>query len=483
MAAAILTSESSIKEKLSLIVSQAKDWALTHGILMRTQHFPSSSDVVSYAPFALFPSVIPKSLFNEAKLIQTDFNLLLHKVAHDHDFLQKSLKSVIATDGFTQKLWDIYEAVYNNETKKYQPLCLGLFRSDYMLHYPQNDSVPSTVQLKQIEINTIASSFAGLAYNMVSLHRYTMSLLKLPFSEEQIPQNNCSEGLSAGIVQAWNLYKKPEAAILFLISSEERNIFDQRWLEYGVFKCNPTIVTLRLTFQDIHDLGHVDEDNNLIVSGYEIGVVYFRSGYSPCSYKTQQDWDTRKMIECSNAIKCPSVNYHLAGSKKIQQELSQPGVLEKFIPDPQKAQRLRKTFAKQYSLEMDLEGDEAIGEALKNINSFVLKPQREGGGNNFFGKELQCQLLKLKDSEERSSCILMERVFPLPQRNVLIQPGKSVRFDDVISELGIYGVIIGEAGQVHYNKETGHLVRTKTLETDEGGIAAGFAVLDSPYFN
>lgn len=58
------------------------------------------------------------------------------------------------------------------------------------------------------------------------------------------------------------------------------------------------------------------------------------------------------MIECSNAIKCPSVNYHLAGSKKIQQELSQPGVLEKFIPDPQKAQRLRKTFAKQYSLEM-----------------------------------------------------------------------------------------------------------------------------------
>lgn len=40
-----------------------------------------------------------------------------------------------------------------------------------------------------------------------------------------------------------------------------------------------------------------------------------------------------------------------------------------------------------------------------------------------------------------------------------------------------------EAGQVHYNKETGHLVRTKTLETDEGGIAAGFAVLDSPYFN
>ena len=58
------------------------------------------------------------------------------------------------------------------------------------------------------------------------------------------------------------------------------------------------------------------------------------------------------MIECSNAIKCPSINYHLAGTKKIQQELSKPDVLEKFISDPQKAQRLQKTFAKQYSLEM-----------------------------------------------------------------------------------------------------------------------------------
>ena len=55
------------------------------------------------------------------------------------------------------------------------------------------------------------------------------------------------------------------AAILFLITSEERNIFDQRWLEYGVFKCNPTIPILRMTYQDIYDQGHVDEDNNLIV--------------------------------------------------------------------------------------------------------------------------------------------------------------------------------------------------------------------------
>ena len=59
---------------------------------MRTSNSPSSSEVVSYAPFMLFPSVIPKSVYDEAKIIQTDFNLLIHKVANDYDFLQKSLK-------------------------------------------------------------------------------------------------------------------------------------------------------------------------------------------------------------------------------------------------------------------------------------------------------------------------------------------------------------------------------------------------------
>lgn len=29
--------------------------------------------------------------------------------------------------------------------------------------------------------------------------------------------------------------------------------------------------------------------------------------------------------------------------------------------------------------------------------------------------------------------------------------------------------------------EAGHLVRTKTAASNEGGVAAGFAVLDSPY--
>ena len=32
-----------------------------------------------------------------------------------------------------------------------------------------------------------------------------------------------------------------------------------------------------------------------------------------------------------------------------------------------------------------------------------------------------------------------------------------------------------------YPSQVGHLVRTKRTDSNEGGVAAGFAVLDSPY--
>lgn len=49
----------------------------------------------------------------------------------------------------------------------------------------------------------------------------------------------------------------------------------------------------------------------------EVAVVYFRAGYSPDQYLTDRDWDVRLMIERSKALKCPSIQYHLAGTKKV----------------------------------------------------------------------------------------------------------------------------------------------------------------------
>lgn len=49
-----------------------------------------------------------------------------------------------------------------------QPLQLGLFRSDYMVHLPDTSGLPS---LKQVEFNTISSSFGSLSQQVAALHR------------------------------------------------------------------------------------------------------------------------------------------------------------------------------------------------------------------------------------------------------------------------------------------------------------------------
>jgi len=84
----------------------------------------------------------------------------------------------------------------------------------------------------------------------------------------------------------------------------------------------------------------------------EVAVVYQRSCYKPSDFTSDSDWQARLMIERSLAIVCPNIAYHLAGTKKVQQVLSQPGAVEKFIDDAEAVERIRTTFAEQLSLDM-----------------------------------------------------------------------------------------------------------------------------------
>ncbi|KAG9332589.1 hypothetical protein JZ751_014687 [Albula glossodonta] len=69
----------------------AKDIALLKGVLMRTKETPNSSEVVTYAPFTLFPSPVPRVLYNQALAVQTHFNLLVDKISQDSKFLHETL--------------------------------------------------------------------------------------------------------------------------------------------------------------------------------------------------------------------------------------------------------------------------------------------------------------------------------------------------------------------------------------------------------
>jgi hypothetical protein len=156
------------------------------------------------------------------------------------------------------------------------------------------------------------------------------------------------------------------------------------------------------------------------------------------------------------------------------------------------SQLIRECFAGLWTLDMR---EDASGEATKqranaieNPQGYVLKPQREGGGYNYYGEQITEQLTKLS-TEEQASFILMERIFPEAQDTVLAKVGLVTRGKG-ISELGIFGQFISNGGatggdggagaDVLLNESRGHLVRTKLLGVNEGGVAAGFSCLDSP---
>lgn len=97
-----------------------------------------------------------------------------------------------------------------------------------------------------------------------------------------------------------------------------------------------------------------------------MSVVYFRAGYEPGHYPSQLEWDARLLIEQSQAIKCPSIQYHLAGTKKVQQALAKPNVLERFVSDPIQIKAISDIFTGLFSLDDTDEGRAAIQMALND---------------------------------------------------------------------------------------------------------------------
>ncbi|XP_049635218.1 glutathione synthetase [Suncus etruscus] len=461
------------EKQLEELVRQAVDRALAEGVLLRTSQEPSSSDVVSYAPFTLFPSLVPSALLEQAYAVQMDFNLLVDAVSQNTSFLEETLASTIKKDQFTAHLFDIHKQVLKEGIA--QTVFLGLNRSDYMFQH-NADGSPT---LKQIEINTISASFGGLTSRTPAVHRHVLSVLNKNKEATRILSNNPSKGLALGIAKAWELYGSANALVLLIAQEKERNIFDQRAIENDLLARN--IHVIRRRFEDVSEKGYLDSKCRLFMDGQEISVVYFRDGYMPSQY-SEQNWKARLLLERSCAVKCPDIATQLAGTKKVQQELSREGVLERLLPgQPEAVARLRATFAGLYSLDMGEEGDRAIAKALTAPGRFVLKPQREGGGNNLYGEEMVQVLEQLKDSEERASYILMEKIEPKPFSNYLLRPGSPAQVVQCISELGIFGVYVRDGQRYVMNKHVGHLLRTKAIEHADGGVAAGVAVLDNPY--
>ncbi|XP_033218866.1 glutathione synthetase, chloroplastic-like [Belonocnema kinseyi] len=134
------------------------------------------------------------------------------------------------------------------------------------------------------------------------------------------------------------------SGILFVVEDVTYNICDQRAHDFEIKRLNPKIKVFRRSLTQLVAAATLGVNKELILDGNIIAVVYYRSGYGPSQYPTEAEWNVRLLIERSKAIKCPSIQYHLAGTKKVQQVLTQPGVVEKFLNGAQIASRVRKVY-------------------------------------------------------------------------------------------------------------------------------------------
>ena len=316
-----------------------------------------------------------------------------------------------------------------------------------------------------------------------------------------LPENQSTKSLALGLRSAYDAYIRSETVhpccIIFVVQDPERNIFDQRHLEYELQQHKSPIPVFRLPFAETLSRTSIAETSKRQLlyqlpsnpsKVFEVAVVYFRAGYGPGDYPDASAWKARLQIERSNAIKCPTILTQLAGAKKVQQVLATPtssftpSILTRFIEaeDPS-IEGLEDTFTNIFPLDDTPAGHEARRLAIdpEKCKGYVLKPQREGGGNNIYRTAIPPFLKSLPETHWKSF-ILMEIITPPPVQNIILRNG-ALEQGGVICELGVYGTCLWDQAtkEVLHNEEAGYLLRTKGDQSEEGGVAAGFGSMDS----
>ena len=416
--------------------------------------------------------------------------------------------SVIKVDDFQRRLFDIWHTV--QEEGASQPVHLGLFRSDYLMHADNRNEL----ELRQVEFNTIAASFGGLCTFASNMHRHLLrnhaySNAAPCLHMDNLPKNEAIDTLVSGLVDAHKYYvsectndsRTTAPVILFVVQPKERNAFDQRALEYEI-EDKHDIHVMRMSLDDLQTKATVHGTNRKLFvqaplhsTPVEVSVVYFRSGYGPDDYTSNAAWDTRLLLERSHAIKCPNVALQLAGSKKVQQVLAEPNVLEQFLG--QSAHDVRVTFSQLWPLDESHLGQEGLELARTSPDKYVMKPQREGGSHNIYKHDIPLALdaMHKRDQERKShgedvavkeheGYILMSLInTPKDRGAMMLRAGRGDMAQTVtqtVSELGVYGTALFGVTGKESMRSGGYLLRTKASDSNEGGVAVGFSVIDTP---
>ena len=448
----------------------------TNGLIIK-----SKAGGVSHIPIMLTPSPLSKNLYDKIFFYQIAFNKIINKLSNDQKFLEDTLTPIAEKDEFVRKNLEISKKLVDYEHK--QKIKLGIFRNDYLFDKIQNF-------LLFTEYNTIASSMGTFTDRLKKFYSYFSQ--KYPeifkkYKEKIIPIEGFEnvDKFTEAMVEAIKLgfpqqYK--DSIIIFVIQKNESNIFDQYSLSdelYNKYK----ILSKRLTLNEIKKNCVQDDQGNLTIDGKLISMFYFRSAYCESDFPDEESWQGRELIELSTAIKVPDINTFLTTFKIFQYELSKPQIMMHYCQNDLIINDILRFFGGIYNIrDMDVEKQKELFSQIKSDpNKYILKPMREGGGNNIFGDKLK-ELIPEEGNEPNDilkNSVIVDKIDAAVHESVVLRNEK-INLQNSISEYSIYGIILSNENNLYINKSVSFLVRTKNKDEIEGGIMEGAGAVDLP---
>ena len=465
--------EKSIPEN---ILQEMIMYLYTNGLIIK-----SKVGGVSQIPLMLTPSPLSKNLYDKIFFYQIAFNKIINKLSNDQKFLEDILTPIAEKDEFVRKNLEISKKLLNYEHK--QKIKLGIFRNDYLFDKVQNF-------LLFTEYNTIAASMGTFTDRLKKCYTYFSK--KYPeifkkYKEKEV----LTEGLenvdkfTEAMVEAIKLgfpqqYK--DSIIIFVIQKTESNLFDQYSLSDELYN-KYQILSKRLTLNEIKKNCVQDEQGNLTIDGKLISMFYFRSAYTESDYPDEESWQGRELIELSTAIKVPDINTFLTTFKIFQYELSKPQIMMHYCQNDLIINDILRFFGGIYSIrDMDAEKQKELFSKIKSDpKKYILKPNREGGGNNIFGDKL-LELIPEEGSEPNDllkNSVIVEKIDAAVHESLVLR-NEEIKLQNSISEYSIYGIILSNENNLYINKSVSFLVRTKNKDDIEGGIMEGAGAVDLP---
>ena len=460
--------------KKSLIIFKDIQRLLTaQGVLMTTN--PTEINRVEQYkafPTSLKPIRFAKKMYRKLQKATKVQNNLWAKIAGDKSWVLEQIKDLRKNDDFVDKLALIAEKVIKNNTHSKYKLLLA--RNDFMVDEENEKAI-------QVEFNLIASGLGILS----QYHKTFAQTLEKMIGEKKEDHNQIKENWNlktkemffTAFKEAFNLYGDSNAIIVYIVD-EGQNTFSQE--ELIPWLTDAGITVRKYLFEELQDLVQYDEsDGRISVLGEEVALFYFRNGYMPYQY-TDKTWLLREQIEKSKAIKCPDVFAQILNFKFFQYIINKEQTWIHFGFDKQAYEASRETFANIWIFkDFDFDKQTLLSFIQNNggYNSFVLKPQREGGANNYFGLGIK-EYIENHSESEIDSNILMERIKPTIRQGIYTN-FKQVILADIISEIGLFSWSLSNETEVIGEGVSDYLTRSKKLGTDEGGIHTGFAFLDS----